>query len=296
MIRIAHIVNPVQVKPTSDLFVAQPVTFEAMRRARAFAAGEVDVRLLTAQYPEDHPIVPKDFEATPDLERSIMDLGTWQVPRKLPLLRDILGRMAEAAPDADLYVYTNVDIAPMPAFYTAIARRYEQGLDAFVINRRTIEATPSNVADLSLMMAQAGQRHPGHDCFVFARAAWPQYVLGDVCIGINWVGRALILNLSAVAGNFREFKHDHLTFHLGDDQVWRSDRFADYVEHNRRETIRTLEGLEARLGPMATRPAVVPYLSGLPGDPRPTRRPSLGRRLRGALRGVLGADKPDRGE
>jgi hypothetical protein len=50
----AHIINPVIVEPTSDLYVAQPVTFETMRIARDFATGQVAVKLLTTQYPEDH--------------------------------------------------------------------------------------------------------------------------------------------------------------------------------------------------------------------------------------------------
>jgi hypothetical protein len=36
MIRMAHMVNPVLVNPSSDLHVAQPVTFESMRRVRTW--------------------------------------------------------------------------------------------------------------------------------------------------------------------------------------------------------------------------------------------------------------------
>ena len=49
MLTLAHIVNPVTVSERSDLFVAQPVTFETMRRAREAARPEVEVALLTAQ-------------------------------------------------------------------------------------------------------------------------------------------------------------------------------------------------------------------------------------------------------
>src|SRR5688572_15475844 len=114
MLSFAHIVNPVIVPETSDLFFAQPITFETMRRARAAAQEVAEVALLTAQYPEDRPLVPDDFVATPDLERSALDLGEFKIPRKLPLVRDILDRLYESAPQADFLIYTNVDIAVMP--------------------------------------------------------------------------------------------------------------------------------------------------------------------------------------
>ena len=69
MRKLAHIVNPVVVGPSSDLFFAQPITFESMKAARHSAAGSVEVELLTTQYAEDRAIVPDGFRTTPDLER-----------------------------------------------------------------------------------------------------------------------------------------------------------------------------------------------------------------------------------
>jgi hypothetical protein len=59
------------VDKSSDLFAAQPITFETMRIARQFASGQVEVSLFTAQFVEDRSIVPEGFEATADLDRSI---------------------------------------------------------------------------------------------------------------------------------------------------------------------------------------------------------------------------------
>jgi len=39
MIKIAHMVNPVLVKASSDLHIAQPITFESMRIAQQQAMG-----------------------------------------------------------------------------------------------------------------------------------------------------------------------------------------------------------------------------------------------------------------
>lgn len=232
MLSFAHIVNPVIVQESSDLFLAQPITFETMRRARATATDVVDVALLSAQFPEDRPLVPGDFVATPDLERSALDLGEFKVPRKLPLIKDILDRLYESAPHADFLIYTNVDIALMPHFYTAVERYIDQGLDALVINRRTISSKHQGIDDIPLMYAEVGKPHSGYDCFVFRRELYPQCELGALFIGAPHVGKALRINLLCNSDGFKRFKNLHLTFHLGNDKVWRSDEYDDYARWN----------------------------------------------------------------
>lgn len=267
---IAHIVNPVNVPTTSDLHVAQPITFETMRRARDQARGTVDVRLLAAHFPEDRPIAPDGFEVCPDLTRSILDLGQFERPRKLPLLAEVLQRLHDAATDADYLIYTNVDIALQPDFYPAVDRLIADGYDAFVINRRTLSNSHTSVEDIPLMLAEGGKPHPGHDCFVFPREALGRYFLGDACLGVAGVGRALILNLACHAKCFAEFQDLHLTFHIGDDQAWKNDCHDDYAEFGRRQVDRVIETLERTFGPIASLPAVAPYLPHwrrVPGGP-----------------------------
>lgn len=248
MRKIAHIVNPVLVGESSDLFVAQPITFETMRIARGFAAGKVDVELYSAQYPEDHPLVPDDLGRTPDLERSIMDYGNFSRPRKLPIFRDILDRL-HGATDADYMIYTNVDIGLQPHFYLAVDQFITEGFDAFVINRRTISDRYSDIRHLPMIYAEIGEPHRGWDCFVFPRASYPQYRLGSVCIGVPRADLALISSMVAFATHFREFKNQHLTFHLGNERAWRSTTFADYADHNTTEALRILSELETERSP-----------------------------------------------
>ena len=247
MNRLAHIVNPVLVNPSSDLFVAQPITFETMRVARDFCLGHVDVELFSAQYPEDHPVVPTGFHRTPDLEQSVLDYGQFQRHRKLPLLKDILDRLFQAT-SADYLIYTNVDIALLPHFYAAIDQFIRAGHDAFVVNRRTIAAKYAGLEQIPLMYADVGQPHRGWDCFVFRRDAYPGYNLGTICVGAPHVGLALIANLVAHASSFREMRFEHLTFHIGDDRSWRRGSYTDYAEHNSQEALRILADLEERHG------------------------------------------------
>ena len=293
MIRLAHIVNPVIVPPTSDLYVAQPITFESMRRAKQYAEGVVDVRLFTTQYEEDRSLFPDGFEATPDLDRSVQDVCSFAHQRKLPLLADILDRLHQASEGADYLIYTNTDIALMPHFYQTVAAILEDGYDAFVINRRTIPTDYKSPEQLPLMYAQAGEAHRGHDCFVFSRETYPDYVLGNVCLGAPGVGHALLLNLACHAKRFTEFKDLHLTFHIGNDKVWKSGDYADYVEFGRRQVDRVVETLERAFGPIEAIPAAAAYL------PFWRRRPSKSltghfvrpitavKRLWGVLRGKM---------
>lgn len=260
-LKIDHIVNPIIVTESSDLFFAQPISFETMKVAQKFAAEHVNVTLYSAQFPEDHPIVPTDFLKTPDLKRSVLALGNFKIQRKLPLIKDILDRLYEVS-DADYLIYTNSDIAVLPHFYLSICKIINQGYDAFVINRRTISKDYYQVKDIPLMYAEIGQPHPGYDCFIFARKVYPKYQLCSVCIGTNWIGKALLVNLICNAWRFQEFKDLHLTFHRGDDRVWLADEFADYALHNYGEICKLITSYHTA-GRLSPHPLVKKIISQL---------------------------------
>ncbi|NUO84187.1 hypothetical protein HUU05_29290 [candidate division KSB1 bacterium] len=243
MRRIAHIVNPVIVAPSSDLFVAQPITFETMKLAAGLVRGQVEVEFFSAQYSEDRALVPKDFQLTPDLERSVLDCGDFPKQRKLPLLADILDRLYEAS-NAEYFIFTNVDIAVMPHFYAAVSAFIAAGVDAFVINRRTITRKHTEASQIALMYAEIGEPHEGHDCFVFRREVYPQYRLGAVCTGVWYVGRVLLWNLAGHARKFREYKNKHLTFHLGNDRAFVKEENFAFFAHNKKEALQIQDKLQ----------------------------------------------------
>lgn len=236
MIKVAHIVNPVKIKESSDLHTAQPITFQTMQTAQQLAklAG-VEVELYTAQFPEDHSIIPDYFHKTPDLKRSILDLKTFKNKRKLPLIKDILDNLYNAA-DADYFIYTNVDIGVMPHFYTSIAGIINQGYDAFIINRRTIRENYIKIEEIPLIYAEIGGKHAGYDCFVFSRDLYSRYILNNVFIGSMPVGYALAVNLLCNAKKFKLFTLLHLTFHIGSDGAWKQKGLEDYLNYNIAET------------------------------------------------------------
>lgn len=249
MKKLAHIVNPIQVPETSDLFAAQPITFETMRRAKDQAGDEIEIKHFSAQYREDLSMVPADFHPTKDLDRSVLDVAKFRHFRKLPLLKDILDRLYSAAPDADYLIYSNVDIAVQSTFYNMIGEFIDAGFDAFVINRRTIPGYYKDIDEIPAMMKEKGVAHRGWDCFVFSRSIFPQFKLFDICVGATRVGLALLANMEAYGWDFHEFKDEHLTFHIGDERNWLNPVYSDYDNHNTKELMRILGAIEAEKGP-----------------------------------------------
>jgi hypothetical protein len=249
MISLAHIINPFAETGASDLTIAQPITFETMSIAREFAKDMAEVNLFAVQFQgETRVALKEEFVRLPGLTRSVNDIKTFKIKRKLPLIKDILDALAEAAGRADYLIYTNVDIGLQPYFYSSIARFIEQGVDGFVINRRTIPDRYHDVGQIPLMYAEVGEPHPGYDCFVFRRDAYPQFKLGTICIGTAGIGRVMLANLVAYSSAFKEFRNEHLTFHIGDACTWRNDELSDYFQENWNEYLALFQQIEADRG------------------------------------------------
>jgi hypothetical protein len=248
MISFAHIVHPVIVDPSSDLNIAQPITFETMKTAREFAKG-VKTTLYAVQYHDEKRVpLPRSFRRTPDITRCISDIKNFEEKRKLALIKDILDALYKKS-RADYLIYTNVDIAVQPHFYQAVSTFIAQGYDAFIINRRTIPGTYTHVKEIPMMYSQLGEKHPGWDCFIFKRDLYPRFQLGTTCIGTDWIGRVMIINMASLGRRFKIFKDLHLTFHIGDDRIWKNDRFQDYREQNRNEGKKILIDFDKKYGP-----------------------------------------------
>jgi hypothetical protein len=248
MISLAHIIHPGVVDKSSDLIIAQPITLETMTIARELAKDRVDVRLFAVQHHDEERIpLPPDFARVPDLRRSIADIKTFRLKRKLALIKDILDALFESS-QAEYFVFTNVDIGLQPYFYLSLSKMIEQGYDAFVVNRRTISGRYRDRNEIPLMYAEAGEPHPGYDCFVFRRDVFPKFRLGTVCIGTAWIGRTLLVNMVAHSRKFKEFRNEHLTFHIGDSLLWRQNEYQDYFRHNRDEYLKIFRQTEEERG------------------------------------------------
>jgi hypothetical protein len=232
--KLVHIINPVKVNLGSDLYIAQPITFESFKIAKSHSEA-LQIIQCTAQYIEDTSIIPEFYTRTKNLKRSVANFGGPELSRKLPLIKDILKRSYKLSRRGDYIIYSNVDIALKPKFYEWVNTQIINGHDAFVINRRTISSKYTKSLELPLMFEEKGEEHPGYDCFVFKRDIFKKFILGNICVGAVYIGIALFLNMKLFAKNFKEFGDEQLTFHIGNDQVWRSPDNNPYTNHNKAE-------------------------------------------------------------
>lgn len=230
MNRVAHIINPFVADPSSDLYTAQPITFESMLQARQHVKGIMEVELLAAHFEEDTSVVPSGFQKAKALDRSVLSRHTFQKPVRLPLISDILQRLYEGS-DADYLIYSNVDIGLYPGFYTRVNELIHEGYDAFIINRRRLEARYAEPSQLPDIYRDEGRRHPGFDCFVFHRSLFPKLKLEGICIGVPFIEIAFSQNLFALAKRFTLIENEQLTFHIG-MEIFKKRAPNEYVAYN----------------------------------------------------------------
>jgi hypothetical protein len=241
-------VSPFAPREGSDLIIAQPLTFESMWQAKAFASivdPNIRIRQTAVVAPEDRHTVPEGYTLDGTLERSVLDLASFRQPRPVPLIWDILSAACTAAEDAgdnEWIVYTNTDITLMPQFYTAVATMLRGGAGALIVNRRTIGAATGQAMNLAMLAAEIGDPHPGYDCFVFRPSDFRRFVEFHSCLGLGgFVMRPLLFNMGAFCDGLRLIDDAHLTYHLGGDGIGLDERFADYLAHNKAQAMHVLD-------------------------------------------------------
>lgn len=229
-VRLAHVVNPVRMPKGSDLYIAQPIAFRSMRRAQA-ATTAARVELIARRFPEDQGYLSDCFDQELPLIRSAQDFPALAPARKLPLLADIYS--LDGLPDHVTHVvYTNSDIGLQPQFYDYVASCIAQGIDALVINRRTMPKSYTRPDELARLQGELGEPHPGYDCFVVSRELLERCNFADTLIGVHLIGRVVFWNILAHARQIRYDEAAHLTFHIGDDVPSKGRKGLPYIRHN----------------------------------------------------------------
>jgi hypothetical protein len=238
-IRFRHLVHAYRDLAVPENTDVQAITFDTIAKARLFAQPEYPVTCVAVTYPEDADLVPDGVVVAPFLRRVVTDVAHFALPRPLPLLFDVL-RNGMAAPavehrdpsQVEFVVLTNSDIHLQPPFYSVVAELIRHGFDAITVNRRTIDAEPSERVFTPLFMAEPGHEHNGFDCFIFPADLFERFESNNTCCGAGGVMRSLLYNFAAHARRFLMLTQAHLTFHLGNDRYWQDRAFADYVEFN----------------------------------------------------------------
>lgn len=238
--KIAHILNPVKVDKNNELYFAQKFTFISIQKAvECFNKKDVELINCETSFQEDEGISPTFFNQLTNLNRAVSDVNSsLSTSRKLPLIKDVLDKTKEID-DLDYLIYSNVDIGLMPYFYNHVVELIEEGYDAICVNRRRVNKKYLQSESISQIYADQGKSHPGFDCFVIKKELLNQFVLGDICIGVPFLGVTLLHNIASFAQKPTYLTGKHLTFHLGMN-VLGFDK-SEYYKHNRTEFFKKIK-------------------------------------------------------
>ena len=258
--KIAHILNPIIPRAESDLSIAKPITLASLKRAADEAGDGIEVLHLSAQYEEDLSAIPDWMIRTPDLVRSSLDHPEFEDKRKLPLMSDIWERLLAHSQNADVLVYSNIDIAVQPTFYQRVRQWVEDGHDAVSVTRRTIPQKYTSADQLEQMYAEKGEAHPGDDCFIVRRDCAQRFDVKPVFLGSAWFDKVLLLNCAARAHNFLKVRDQNVTFHIGDDRAWFNPKTLTVAMWNKREVTLLIDELEREFGSLFKDCRIWPYV------------------------------------
>ncbi len=238
-LRFVHLINPFDPGSSGNGRRIQEITFNALKRAVRETNGGIAVTLATAQYASDRTIIPEGFTPAPDLTRTLHDVAGFPVKRRLPLMADVMASLRHF-PEADFYVYSNMDIAVLPYFYTTVAAMLEKtGNDALIINRRRISEALLNEQP-EILFAEAGLPHPGYDCFVFRKTLLEKLEFGNTSPGVPGIGFLFAHNLFLATASCAVLTDKHLTFHVGLDIVrpWAEQEVVRFQRSEIRQFLR----------------------------------------------------------
>jgi hypothetical protein len=246
-ISFTHILNPFVAKPGSEHEVASRVTWETLRRADAVARQHgIDVDCCAVILPGDEAAVHLPTRRTVYLKRTVQDVHPMRPARLFPLATDLLKLGARESTSSHV-IFSNMDIAVQPHFYTALRDLIEGsvGRDVpFTVPRLNIDKSLAE-GPLETMYAATGPVGVGYDCFVIPRELIAELDLGTCCIGAPHFDLLLFMALDAASRHrVRSLDAERLTFHLGNDIGWAA--MLDYVEHNLSESLGSICRMRSR--------------------------------------------------
>ncbi|MEP1869073.1 MAG: hypothetical protein ABJJ44_06065 [Paraglaciecola sp.] len=235
--KIYHVINPYIVEEGTDDFTVHEKTIQSLLLAREYAENHVDVTFILKVDVEELEYFQKkytsDFVVVHSFDETSASLDVnFNVPRNLPLLSEIIKLPVGNIERNSHTIFTNMDICLQPFFYCEVVRIIKNGFDCFVINRRTVSKTLL-YKPLEEAFIADGDKHIGHDCFVLPSKFIDVFNIKQHILGIGFVFRPFLLNCILHSQSFHEFDDVYMTFHYGDDMEWKSDKYADYLEHNK---------------------------------------------------------------
>jgi len=230
-IALTHVMNifqPTFKEGTSSLVLNR--TLQSMKIASA--NSPLPLSLVNVQEDVEDDCTPEGFRRGTPVTRSSATEYPDLAQRRLPFVFDIIDAGAETAGPDDYLIYTNADICLRPQFYGFVKNIISRGFDAFVINRRDMDADLLFDDLHHLAEFDQGWAHTGFDCFVFRRSLLLHLERAMCCVGVRYIGWAVFANLLMKAERFALFKNVHATYHCGRDERTNATEAQALEQHN----------------------------------------------------------------
>jgi hypothetical protein len=241
--RLVHIVNPYISDLETELDDVQKTTIESMVLAKK-SQNNVELVAVTNKSIR----LPEEFSIAPKQPLSNVDFG-FNSHKSLPSLYEILKCGIDFSVKENLHsksyiIFTNMDIILRADFYTIVQKIIENGYDSFSINRRTVlKSQIFSDSTCESFTPFVGVDHPGHDCFVFNAGLFAKFKESHSFIGTLYVTKWLQYELIARSLNYINLSQMCITYHIGDDQVWKT-KVNLIQDENLRVALETLKDLE----------------------------------------------------
>jgi hypothetical protein len=247
-VSFTHIINPFVCDPHTKHGIASRITYASLTPAIEHARQTgVEVEINAVILPGEEAAIAVPARLGGRLHRTVQDVRSLRPKRPFPLIADIL-KAGAASVTSSHVIFTNMDIAVRPDFYTQLRTLIETRFDGetpFIVYRRNIPGHYTGIDQLPAMYDEPGEVAYGFDCFVFPRAYVSQLDLGHCCIGAAHFDYLLFIALDAVSGfRVKRINDLPLTFHIGNDIAWSSQ--INYIEHNLAESLAAIQRMRKR--------------------------------------------------
>ena len=218
--RLVHIVPGLDGQAPQTIRDEHSRALESISNAvSAFARGNVQLRAIVIG---DVDWPSTSYSGIDILRAKIDSVGLPQGGGIRPKLRSFF--VPEVTENADYVIFTNSDICVTPDFYQRVTELIDQGVLSGSIHRKTILGLDPSVAQSvqDAMTSKNWYLHPGSDCFFFPANSASALRMNELVMGVPPVGRYMLTVLGALNPSFRKFPELGITFHFGDDRIWKT--------------------------------------------------------------------------
>lgn len=165
-------------------------------------------------------ILPEATHLVQKAVASDLDPSFPPLPLLGPLIETAMEFVSTKAPP-QLVVFSNADIGLFPNAYSRIWQLSQFGKAAGSITRRTLPEPLIYAHSLKDILMREGKPHKGSDFFFFPANLLRKLSFLNLSLGVPPIGQIFAFQLFLRNSLFSEFRGERVTFHIGNEAIWR---------------------------------------------------------------------------